>query len=203
MSEDDLILGIESAVAGGSLSLYRAEAELGTWTGEDEPLRAEDVLLRIHDLLDEAGVKKTELTRIAVSAGPGSFTGIRVGIATALGLKKALQVELSSFSVLEAMAAERDLTGVAVIPMGRGAACAQQFSKGSASGEPFNIAIDDLRHLDIDGIFLVHAGLSQLAARRVHVEVFGHALAMALVRISAKRPTAFAQPIFISRTAKP
>jgi tRNA threonylcarbamoyladenosine biosynthesis protein TsaB len=166
-------------------------------------MRAEDVLIRIHNLLHEAGAKKKELTRIAVSAGPGSFTGIRVGIATALGLTEALQVELSSFSVLEAMASERDVTGVAAIPMGRGAACAQQFSKGSASGDPFTIAIDDLRYLDIDGIFLVHSGLSQLADQRDHVVIFADELAKALVRMSAKSPTAFAQPIFISRSAKP
>ena len=201
MSSSDLTLGIETAVAGGSLSLWRGQRELATWTGEDQPVRAEDVLIRIKDLLQRSGIRKDEITKLVVSAGPGSFTGIRVGIATAIGLKDALQVELSSFSILEAMAASVDLTGITAIPMGRDAACAQRFVNGIAAGEPFNIPINNLSSMRTELTLLVHQGLSQLAAEDARVIVFGNDLATALVRMSANKPSTFAPPIFISRVA--
>jgi tRNA threonylcarbamoyladenosine biosynthesis protein TsaB len=135
------------------------------------------------------------------SAGPGSFTGIRVGIATALGLKDALDVELSSFSVLEAMASDSDLTGVVAIPMGRGAACAQRFANGTSTGEPFNIAIADIFLERSAGILLVHSGLAQLAHEDDQVSVFGDDLATALVRMSIKKPLSIARPIFLNHSA--
>jgi tRNA threonylcarbamoyl adenosine modification protein YeaZ len=201
MSSGDLTLGIETAVAGGSLSLCRGEEELATWAGHDEPVRAEDVLVRIQGLLKGSGVGKDEITKVVVSAGPGSFTGIRVGIATAIGLKDALQVELSSFSVLEAMAASVDLTGISAIPMGRESACAQRFVNGNAAGEPFNIPINDLLSMRTESTLLVHQRLSELEPSDNRVVVFGNDLATALIRLSANRPPTFAPPIFISRAA--
>jgi len=198
MIEHGLILGIEAAVAGGSLSLCRGEIEIANWSGTRKALRAEDLLMNIDLLLRRARFSKADLTAIAVSAGPGSFTGVRVGIATALGLKRSLAIGFSCFSVLEAMASSYDLTGVAAIPMGRGSACAQPFAGGKPESPPFNLSQDELLDLATDQL-LVHSGLvPSVEADRI-VE-FESNLATALVQMAVRKPRDVSAPIFLSRS---
>ncbi len=67
---------------------------------------AEALMPMIEAALAEAGIGYPELSRIAVCTGPGSFTGIRVGIAAARGLALGLGIPAIGISRLEAMAAE-------------------------------------------------------------------------------------------------
>jgi len=65
---------------------------------------AERLLPLIAELLDEAGWPRSSLDRIGVSVGPGSFTGLRVGIACAHGLSLGLGIPLVGVTSLQAMA---------------------------------------------------------------------------------------------------
>ena len=56
------------------------------------------------DLIKNCGVSKSELGMIAVARGPGSFTGVRIGVSTAKGLAWALEIPVCGVSTLEAMA---------------------------------------------------------------------------------------------------
>jgi len=125
----EITLAIESAIAGGSLSLLSNESELDRWSGDDMVSRAEELLPNIIEMLERQNLDRKMLGRIAVSLGPGSFTGIRIGIATALGLKNSLNISCVGMSALEAMAANLNVRGtvIAALPVGRDLICSQRF----------------------------------------------------------------------------
>lgn len=66
------------------------------------------LLPAIAEVLDEAGIARSELGGVVVGRGPGSFTGVRISAATARGLAKALGVPLWTFSSLAAGAASKE-----------------------------------------------------------------------------------------------
>jgi tRNA threonylcarbamoyladenosine biosynthesis protein TsaB len=72
--------------------------------GEQRPGHATRLLGLAHGLLIETGVRWGELERIVVGVGPGTFTGLRIGIATARGLAQSLEVALVGVSSLRVLA---------------------------------------------------------------------------------------------------
>lgn len=66
---------------------------------------AENLHLFIQEGLNESGIKSTQLSAIGVSKGPGSYTGLRIGVSSAKGLAYALNIPLISVSTLQLMAA--------------------------------------------------------------------------------------------------
>ena len=69
----------------------------------------------ITQVLDQGNVSKNDLNAIAVSKGPGSYTGLRIGVSTAKGLCYALDIPLIAVSTLSSLA--RKVTGSLVVPM--------------------------------------------------------------------------------------
>ena len=130
----DLILAIETAVLGGSISLLRDGAEIASISGGKDISRSEDLLVNIADLLKKSDAGPHDIELIAVSTGPGSYTGIRVGIATALGLKNSLDIECVGVEVLGSMrmAANGDEQIICAVPIGRDEVCWQFFNGSSA-----------------------------------------------------------------------
>jgi len=127
-AEHDIILAIESAISGGSVGLYSDGKTVDIWVGTGGVSRAEDLLPNIAEMLDRNKIDRRSIGGIAVSVGPGSFTGIRIGIATALGLKTALNIPCVGVSALEAIAiVGKSNRLTAALPMGRGAFCFQGF----------------------------------------------------------------------------
>ena len=84
----------------------------------------------------DAGLAFDRLERIGVTVGPGSFTGLRVGVAFAKGLASALSVEAAPVGVLEALAAEADGLAAAVIDARRDQVYLQVFEAGRALMAP-------------------------------------------------------------------
>lgn len=129
-------LAIESAIGGGSISLLSDRGEIDHWIGDGGISRAEDLLPNISELMQRHSISLKMIGGIVVSVGPGSYTGIRIGIATALGLKNSLKVSCTGVSALEAMASSSDTSGrvIAAVPMGRGIICFQIFETDGRGG---------------------------------------------------------------------
>lgn len=95
-----LTLAFDTATAAATAALVRDGEVLAERATDSRRLLADvDAILR------GAGVEPDELDRVAVGVGPGSFTGIRIGLAAARGLALALGVRVAGGSTLDALAA--------------------------------------------------------------------------------------------------
>jgi len=99
------ILNIETSTTNCSVSL----SENGRLIGlkEDNSLEyshAERLHIYIDELLKIANVSKTQIAAVGISKGPGSYTGLRIGVSAAKGLCFALKIPLISVPTLEALA---------------------------------------------------------------------------------------------------
>lgn len=98
------ILNIETATHICSVSLSKNGNVIALKESNEDKTHAELLTVFIDEILKEKNIKPTTLTAIAVSEGPGSYTGLRIGISVAKGLCYGLKIPLISVSTLEAMA---------------------------------------------------------------------------------------------------
>lgn len=77
---------------------------------------AESLHVFIEEVLQKANIEKTQLDAIAVSKGPGSYTGLRIGVSAAKGLCYALDIPLISVPTLDSLALKVEM-GATVVPM--------------------------------------------------------------------------------------
>ena len=100
---DAVILAIDTSTFTASVAVYagRVLAET-TWVSGRR--HSAELLPAVEDTVKRAGSEKAELTAIAVAAGPGSYSGLRVGISTAMALAMALEVPVVQVPTLDAIA---------------------------------------------------------------------------------------------------
>ena len=84
---------------------------------EDAYIHSESLTLFIEAVLVEAGITLNDLSAISVSAGPGSYTGLRIGLSTAKGLCFALNIPLISIDTLDALYHLLENNALNIIPM--------------------------------------------------------------------------------------
>jgi tRNA threonylcarbamoyl adenosine modification protein YeaZ len=133
-----LLLAIDTASRHCAAALFdTAEKKIVAQRSEDIGRgHAERLLPMLQELLGEAALAFTDIEHIAVTTGPGSFTGIRVGLSTARGLALALAVPVTGVSVFEALAfahqstAHRDGRVLVAVAGGRGEVQGQLFGPG-------------------------------------------------------------------------
>lgn len=78
---------------------------------------AEKLHVFIEEILLNAGINSKDLNAIAISSGPGSYTGLRIGVSAAKGLCYALDIPLISVDTLTSLASQAKVTDGIVIPM--------------------------------------------------------------------------------------
>lgn len=86
VNSEPLILGIDSANSACSVALVRGDNILGSITKEMTRGQAEELLVMADDILKKAKVEPSSLDCVGVTVGPGSFTGLRIGLSAARGL---------------------------------------------------------------------------------------------------------------------
>ena len=86
------------------MALQSDDKLVGEYTIHNKKTHSQTLLPMIHDMLEMADVSVKELDAIAIASGPGSFTGLRIGAATAKGLGGALSIPLIAVPTLEGLA---------------------------------------------------------------------------------------------------
>ena len=111
------ILNIETATKNCSVSLAKnGETILCKEIAEQGYSHAEKLHVFIEEIVKEANVNFSEIKAVAVSKGPGSYTGLRIGVSAAKGLCYALQIPLISIDTMQVLAKKAVVDGL-IVPM--------------------------------------------------------------------------------------
>lgn len=127
---DPVILSVETATLSGSVALSRGEDIVSAIAGDSGISHSNTLLNDIDKLLGETQVDLSQIDLFAVATGPGSFTGLRIGIATVKGLAATLDRLCAGVPTLHTVALSGGTSErtVALLPAGRGEVFAQLFS---------------------------------------------------------------------------
>ena len=112
-----MILGIDTSTIVSSVALIDNNKVLAELNVQHKLTHSEMLMPNIDTLLKLGSVNKGDLTAIAVSIGPGSFTGLRIGLATAKALAYALKIPIVGVSSLEALAYNFKLPEIYIMPL--------------------------------------------------------------------------------------
>lgn len=111
------ILAIESSAKAASVALCDDRTLLAQYFQNSGLTHSRTLLKMAEDMLKNIGIKVHELDLVAVASGPGSFTGIRIGVSAAIGLAWGADKPVCGVSTLEAMAHHIDDSGLIICPV--------------------------------------------------------------------------------------
>ena len=115
-----LILNIETSTTLCSVALAKAGKIIAIKEVNDGYTHAENLHVFIEEVLAKAGKSTKDLSAVAVGSGPGSYTGLRIGVSAAKGLAYALQIPLvavNSLQIMTAMAVQKNKSDILFCPM--------------------------------------------------------------------------------------
>lgn len=167
------ILGIETSTRILSIALVEGEECLATYNKEGLT-HSMDLVPSIKDLLDGVGLSIHDLNGIAVSIGPGSFTGLRIGLATSKGLAYSSGVPLVGVPTLDAIAMgvfSEELKVCAMIEAGTDMVYSAIYFKGERLTEYMTISIGELSKLIKEPTIFVGPALNHF--RNLIIEMIG------------------------------
>jgi tRNA threonylcarbamoyladenosine biosynthesis protein TsaB len=132
MDHQPLILAVETATRAGGVALARGEKILASAVGDASVSHSTNLIEMIEQVLGQAATKLSDVDLFAVAIGPGSFTGLRIGLATAKAFAVHLRKQVVGVSTLAAIAHASQAKGqvISLLPAGRGEVFAQQFAVG-------------------------------------------------------------------------
>ena len=189
-----IVLAIDTALGACSAAVADGERTLAS---RSEPMtrgHQERLAPLVAEVMAQAGLGFDRLERVAVTRGPGSFTGLRVGLAFARTLALARGIPCVGAGTLEALAAETAGVALAAVPAPQGRLYAQRLEDGRPAGEPALLALDAV---DLAGVrTLVGPGADALRAHAPWEAVDARAWPdpAALARWGARAPAPDAPP---------
>src|SRR5882724_2634291 len=167
---EPLILAIETATRSGGVAVARGERVLAARAGEATVSHSINLIEMIEEVLQEAGVRLSEVDLFAVAEGPGSFTGLRIGLATVKAFAAHLHRKVAGVSTLAAVAHASGADGeiVALLPAGRGEVFAQKFlaAQGNVA------ALDEARHLSPGAVTEQYGEIERLTVAGEGARIF-------------------------------
>lgn len=117
-SNDVYILNIETATKNCSVTLAKNGQTIALREiAEEGYSHAEKLHVFIEELISESKITFKDLNAIAVSQGPGSYTGLRIGVSSAKGLCFALNIPLIAIDTLQSLAAQIIISKGLIVPM--------------------------------------------------------------------------------------
>lgn len=160
LSTEPIILAIETATRAGSVALARGEGILASRSGDASSSHSQDLIENIDAVLQAAEVELSAVDLFAAAIGPGSFTGLRIGLATVKSLAMSLERRCVGVSTLGAVshAAGASERTVALLPAGRGEVFAQMFAVHDDVVEP----LDEPAHISPNALVAKYGSHPQL-----------------------------------------
>ncbi len=101
-----LILAIETSGSRCEIAIGTDNSTASTWSAQGVRAHAENLAPLIKEAMGDLQISPQEITDVAVSAGPGSYTGLRIGVASAKGFAMAANARLVGVNTLQAIACE-------------------------------------------------------------------------------------------------
>ena len=111
------VLGLETSTLAGGVALVDGERLVAEYVLDVSVTHSERLLAAVDRVLADAHWAPRDLEGVAVSIGPGSFTGLRIGVSTAKGLALALELPIAAVPTLDAMAAAVPWAALPVCPV--------------------------------------------------------------------------------------
>ena len=165
------ILAIDTATLVSSVALATVDNLLAEITLQTKKTHSELLMPHIAKLMDMAQVAKSDLKGVAVSIGPGSFTGLRIGLSTAKTLAYALHIPVVGVPTLAAMAYGCPVPGVILAPM-------LNAQKGNVYQALFEWHQGELKEIQPAIVTEVTAALESLSQQERPVVVMGESAVM-------------------------
>ena len=111
------VLAVETSTLAGGVALLDGDRVVGETLVDVRATHSERLMATVDRALADAGWRIDDVAGIAVAIGPGSFTGLRIGLSTVKGLALALSVPVAAVPTLDAMAAGLPFAALPVCPV--------------------------------------------------------------------------------------
>ena len=188
-----LTLALDTATECVSIAVLRNDQVLAEQTVHMDRGQGEALIPMIQKMMTDLNLQMSTLDRVAVSVGPGSFTGVRIGLATARGISLALDIPAIGVSTLQAAAFGTKGHVMAVIDTKRGDFYTQTFRDAIPTEPPTIRSAQDIRDT---GCILTGPGLSasELDTCPCQKDTLPPAVAIGLASLKESLP---AEPLYL------
>jgi tRNA threonylcarbamoyl adenosine modification protein YeaZ len=158
------ILGVNLAVGKGSVALWINDAKIGEIFPGEERNASDSLLSSIHDILEAGNLAINDLSEVLCVTGPGGYTGIRVSIATVLGLQKASGFMSFGYGAFDVLHSADSVESSAIVDAGRREFLISHKQAGVLSSPSIVKAVDLGEHLVSKDTTVLNAAVSDFAA---------------------------------------